>query len=63
MKQILIVDDDLYIGNMLEDVLHREGYGVLRAYSGTEALLLLNQKQPDLVLPEKRFCRISKTFR
>lgn len=50
MKRILIIDDDLHIGNMLEKLLIREGYGVLRAYSGTEALLLLKEARPDLVL-------------
>ena len=50
MKQILIVDDDIYIGNMLEEVLTKEGYLVLRAYSGTEALLVLTSAAPDLVL-------------
>lgn len=50
MKQILIIDDDMYIGSMLEEVLVREGYGVCRAYSGTEALLLLGKVRPDLVL-------------
>ena len=50
MKTILIVDDDLYIGNMVEEVLTKEGYAVLRAYSGTEAVLLLSQTKPDLVL-------------
>jgi len=35
---------------MLQDLLTREGYGVLRAYSGTEALYLLERKKPDLVL-------------
>lgn len=50
MKTIAIIDDDLPIGNLLEDVLRSEGYGVLRAYSGTEALLLLAGHRPDLVL-------------
>lgn len=50
METILIVDDDLYIGNMLEELLTREGYGVARAYSGTEAVLLLRQMRPALVL-------------
>ena len=31
-------------------MLTQEGYAVLRAYSGTEALYLLSQKKPDLVL-------------
>lgn len=47
---IAIVDDDVYIGDMLEELLRRERYDVLRAYSGTEALLLLEDKRPDLVL-------------
>ncbi|RZT03049.1 response regulator transcription factor [Cuneatibacter caecimuris] len=50
MKSIAIIDDDIYIGNMLEELLSKEGYAVLRAYSGTEALLLLGQRRPDLVL-------------
>lgn len=50
MKTIAIIDDDIYIGNMLEELLRNNGYGVLRAYSGTEALLLLGQKRPDLIL-------------
>lgn len=50
MKQILIIDDDIHIGNMVEELLVREGYGVLRAYSGTEALLLLKETKPDLIL-------------
>ncbi len=50
MKTILIIDDDIYIGNVLEEALTKEGYGVLRAYSGTEALLVLSGSRPDLVL-------------
>ena len=40
MKTIAIIDDDTHIGDMLAEVLQREGYDVLRAYSGTEALCL-----------------------
>ncbi|MBQ7898721.1 MAG: response regulator transcription factor [Bacteroidales bacterium] len=50
MKTIAVIDDDIYIGNMLEELLRGNGYDVLRAYSGTEALLLLSQNKPDLVL-------------
>ena len=50
MKHILVIDDDIHIGNMLEEVLTREGYRVSRAYSGTEALLVLSSGRPDLVL-------------
>jgi DNA-binding response OmpR family regulator len=50
MKNILVIDDDLYIGNMLEETLTNEGYSVSRAYSGTEAVLVLDKAKPDLVL-------------
>lgn len=49
-KQIMIVDDDMNIGNMLEEVLTKEHYQVLRAYSGTEAVMLLDKETPDLIL-------------
>jgi DNA-binding response OmpR family regulator len=50
LKNILIIDDDIHIGNMLEEALAREGYGVSRAYSGTEAVLVLSKIKPDLIL-------------
>lgn len=50
MKTIAIIDDDIHIGNMLEETLRNEGYATLRAYSGTEALLLLSSRRPDLIL-------------
>lgn len=50
MKNILIIDDDIHIGNMLAEALEKEGYGVSRAYSGTEALFVLSCVKPDLIL-------------
>lgn len=50
MKTIAVIDDDIHIGNLVEEVLHKEGYQVMRAYSGTEAVMLLSQNTPDLVL-------------
>lgn len=50
MKNILIIDDDIHIGDMLENALTKQGYSVFRAYSGTEALLFLSGTTPDLIL-------------
>jgi two-component system OmpR family response regulator len=50
LKKILIIDDDLHIGNVMEEILDKEGYAVSRAYSGTEAIFVLSQKKPDLIL-------------
>ena len=49
-KTILVIDDDESIGNFEQELLERSGYAVLRAYSGTEAQLVLKNERPDLVL-------------
>lgn len=55
MYNILIVEDDIDIGNLLEEALTNEGYVITRAYSGTEAKLLSQNKYNlillDLMLP------------
>lgn len=50
MKTILIVDDDVCIGNMLEEILSQQEFRTARAYSGTEALMYLSSNRPDLIL-------------
>lgn len=50
MAVVLIVDDDEYINSMMREALAREGYDVLSAYSGTEALMVLEKNAPDIVL-------------
>jgi DNA-binding response OmpR family regulator len=50
MKKILVVEDDLYIGNLIEELLKMNNYQVIRAYSGTEAVLQFASSKPDLVL-------------
>lgn len=49
-KTILIIDDNIQIGNLEQEVLEREGYLCRRAYSGTEALLLLEKERPSLII-------------
>lgn len=50
MSTIAIIDDDLDIGNMLEIFLRNHGYQTVRAYSGTEAALLVSRVRVDLAL-------------
>ena len=50
MSEIMIIDDDQNINGMLAKVLSDEGYTVSRAYSGSEAVMLLSQSRPDLIL-------------
>ena len=50
MTTIAVIEDGLPIGNLLQEVLEKQGYAVRRAYSGTEALYLLEREKPDLAL-------------
>jgi two-component system response regulator MprA len=49
-ESVLIVDDDVQIVNMLKRALTYEGYHVLSAANGEEALPLIRQGVPDLVI-------------
>lgn len=49
MYQILVVDDDKEIVNAIEIYLSKEGYKILKAYNGIEALDIL-KKNPDVHL-------------
>jgi len=50
MQTILIVEDDQSIHNILEEILKNENYNILNAYSGTEALMLIEKNNIDLIL-------------
>ena len=50
MSKILIVEDDTDIHNLIKDTLKKEKYNVYDAYSGTEALSLLEKENIDLIL-------------
>ena len=47
---VLVVDDDPRSRNLLEIVLTIEGFGVVSADSGAQALVLIEQQPPDAVL-------------
>ena len=50
-NRVLIVEDDADINNLLNDVLVKNNYEAVSAYSGTEALLCLkDESEFDIVL-------------
>jgi DNA-binding response OmpR family regulator len=49
-KTILVVEDDRNINQLLQMYLNKEGYTVVPAYDGGEAMRLFNETKPDLVL-------------
>lgn len=50
MKTILIVEDDTNINNMIKEVLTKQSYECIQAFSGTEGLLYVKQEELLLVL-------------
>lgn len=50
MKTLLVVDDEVGITEALNDLLSEEGFHVLVAATGKEALARLAEKRPDLIL-------------
>ncbi|WP_440897401.1 response regulator YycF [Amphibacillus sp. Q70] len=49
-QKILVVDDEKPIADILKFNLEKEGYEVVCAYDGDEAIELTNQENPDLLL-------------
>lgn len=50
LTSILIVEDDIYINNMLKELLTQSNFTVTSAYSGTEALLCLETGDFNIIL-------------
>ncbi|MGV8879125.1 MAG: response regulator [Sphingobacteriaceae bacterium] len=50
VKKILIVDDDIYILEAMEELLKYSGYEVDTTAKGDEVFNLTNKFQPDLIL-------------
>ena len=50
MKKILIVEDDISIHTLIKEILLSERYKIYDAYSGTEAIMILEKENIDLIL-------------
>ncbi|MGT2666282.1 response regulator YycF [Streptococcus rifensis] len=68
MKKILVVDDEKPISDIIKFNMTREGYEVITAFDGREALEQFNLEQPDilildLMLPELDGLEVARTIR
>lgn len=52
MRTILIVEDEAPLRELLADILEDAGYRAQQAIHGREALALVEQERPDLVLSD-----------
>lgn len=58
-QRILLVDDDEDMRSLLADVLGDEGYDVIQAANGAEALVLLHREMFSVMLLDKRMPGLS----
>ncbi|MFS1663208.1 response regulator YycF [Streptococcus sp. zg-JUN1979] len=68
MKKILVVDDEKPISDIIKFNLSKEGYDVVAAFDGNQALVLFESESPDLVildlmLPEKDGLEVAREIR
>ena len=49
-RKVLVVDDEQNIVNIISFNLKKEGYEVLNAFDGEEALKIIFEEDPDLIL-------------
>jgi two-component system, NtrC family, response regulator PilR len=56
---VLIVDDEQMMRNLLEKILIREGYKILSAENGAEALEILQLQSVDIVISDIKMPRMN----
>jgi DNA-binding response OmpR family regulator len=49
-KTIMIIDDEKRLVSLVESYLTQEGYRVVTAYNGRDALLIAQKEKPDLII-------------
>ncbi len=67
-QQVLVVDDDREIVRVLRAYLERDGYAVLDAHNGEEALHAVRRSKPDLIvldlmLPDRDGWEVTRVIR
>lgn len=58
-KTILIVEDEQALNNAYKMILEAEGYNVLSAFNGSEALEITKETEPDLILLDLRMPEVN----
>ena len=49
-KKILIIEDDVFLNELMAKKLVEEGFDVIKAVNGEEGLEMARQEKPDLIL-------------
>lgn len=58
-KKILIIEDDRFLSSLMKARLEKEGFITTQAFDGEEALNLLKQEKPDLIVMDLIMPKVS----
>ncbi len=49
-RRVLLIDDDEMLLNLLQELMHKEGYEVLSTADGPQGVRIYKERRPDLVV-------------
>jgi len=49
-KKVIIIEDDRFLSSLIKARLEKDGYVVIQAFDGNEAVSLLKKEVPDLII-------------
>lgn len=58
-KQVLIIEDDRFLSSIMKARLDKDGFSVVPAFNGEEAVNFLKQNKPDLIVLDLIMPKIS----
>ncbi|TSC82098.1 MAG: hypothetical protein G01um101420_628 [Parcubacteria group bacterium Gr01-1014_20] len=58
-KKILVIEDDRFLSSLMKARLEKEGFTAIQAFDGEEALNLLKQDKPDLIVMDLIMPKVS----
>ena len=50
IKKIMIIEDDHFLSSLMKARLEKEGFGILQAFDGEEAIKMLQSERPTLII-------------
>ena len=58
-KQVLIIEDDRFLSSIMKARLDKDGFSVVQAFNGEEAVNFLKQNKPNLIVLDLIMPRVS----
>jgi two-component system, OmpR family, phosphate regulon response regulator PhoB len=49
-KKIMVIEDDRFLSSLIKARLEKDGFGVIQAFDGEEAITVLKTEKPNLIM-------------